>query len=201
MIRNGQQSVSTCSSGVHKPRELRKRQKNQDSSRGGKKHHARGEGGVPVSRPRSALIRTKNKHTNKQSSSNNDMEKNTKRNEQEDKVHPSRLLTSPPPPVEDSDDDDISVSSSNPPPPMKRKKKTNKADLKQGKVPEGFSYKTLRNGYRDYIIKDNDSEEKKEKKKTGLVAFHYFVDRILASVNADQMSYARKRLEEDRNSL
>eukprot|EP00980_Cylindrotheca_fusiformis_P020620 scaffold7685_cov65-Cylindrotheca_fusiformis.AAC.1 len=55
------------------------------------------------------------------------------------------------------------------------------ADLKQGKVPEGFSYKTLRNGYRDYIIKDNDSEEKKEKKKVGLEAFHYFVDRILAS--------------------
>eukprot|EP00980_Cylindrotheca_fusiformis_P016877 scaffold5106_cov69-Cylindrotheca_fusiformis.AAC.1 len=51
--------------------------------------------------------------------SSNHMEKNTKRNEQEDKVH--RLLTSPPP-VEDSDDDDVSVSS-NPPPPMKRKEK------------------------------------------------------------------------------
>eukprot|EP00980_Cylindrotheca_fusiformis_P015949 scaffold4672_cov58-Cylindrotheca_fusiformis.AAC.2 len=50
------------------------------------------------------------------------------------------------------------------------------ADLKQGKVPDGFSYNALRKGYRDYIIDDDDSEEKRERKKAGLVAFHYFVD-------------------------
>eukprot|EP00980_Cylindrotheca_fusiformis_P024318 scaffold11728_cov71-Cylindrotheca_fusiformis.AAC.1 len=67
------------------------------------------------------------------------------------------------------------------------------ADLKQGKVPEGFSYKTLKDGYRDYIIEDDDSEETQEKKKAGLVAFHYFVDRILASVNADQTKFGPEK--------
>eukprot|EP00980_Cylindrotheca_fusiformis_P007872 scaffold1676_cov71-Cylindrotheca_fusiformis.AAC.1 len=67
------------------------------------------------------------------------------------------------------------------------------ADLKQGKVPEGFSYKTLKDGYRDYIIEDDDLEETQEKKKAGLVAFHYFVDRILASVNADRTKFGPEK--------
>eukprot|EP00980_Cylindrotheca_fusiformis_P021872 scaffold8709_cov54-Cylindrotheca_fusiformis.AAC.1 len=35
----------------------------------------------------------------------------------------------------------------------------------RGKVPEGFSYKSLKDGYHDYIVEDDDSEEKREKKK------------------------------------
>eukprot|EP00980_Cylindrotheca_fusiformis_P014930 scaffold4078_cov72-Cylindrotheca_fusiformis.AAC.1 len=68
------------------------------------------------------------------------------------------------------------------------------ADLKEGKVPKGFSYKTLKDGYRNYIIEDkNDSEEKQEKQKAGLVAFQYFVDRILASVNADRTRFGPEK--------
>eukprot|EP00980_Cylindrotheca_fusiformis_P000894 scaffold237_cov201-Cylindrotheca_fusiformis.AAC.1 len=75
------------------------------------------------------------------------------------------------------------------------------ADLKEDKVPKGFSYKTLIDGYRDYIVEDNDSEEKKKKKKAGLVGFHYFVDRILASVNADRTRFGPEKHKKQRVSL
>eukprot|EP00980_Cylindrotheca_fusiformis_P021262 scaffold8182_cov64-Cylindrotheca_fusiformis.AAC.1 len=67
--------------------ELRKR----SGSGGGKKKHARGEGGVPVGRHCSAMTSsTKKKRTNKRSSDDM-MDKHAERDEQEDKVR--RLLS------------------------------------------------------------------------------------------------------------
>eukprot|EP00980_Cylindrotheca_fusiformis_P005271 scaffold1128_cov94-Cylindrotheca_fusiformis.AAC.1 len=104
-MRNSQQSVSTRSSRVHRPRELRKR---DSESGGGKKKHARGEGGVPVSRPRSASTTHRNKKCTKKRSSN-DMYSHTKRSD---------------PIEEDTDDDNVSTSS--PPPQMNKYKKRTK---------------------------------------------------------------------------
>eukprot|EP00980_Cylindrotheca_fusiformis_P023784 scaffold10984_cov105-Cylindrotheca_fusiformis.AAC.1 len=125
MMRNGLQSVSTRSSGLHKPRALRKRKnKNSDAFSGGGKKHARGEeGGVPVSRPRSGTTSTKKKRTDRQSS--DDLDNRPRRNEQEDKVQ--RLLANPPV-LEDSDNDDVSTSST-PPPTMMKEKKRKKANI------------------------------------------------------------------------
>eukprot|EP00980_Cylindrotheca_fusiformis_P006717 scaffold1399_cov109-Cylindrotheca_fusiformis.AAC.1 len=103
-MRSGQQSVSTRSSGVHKPRALR-----SESGGGKKKKHARGEGGVPVSRPRSAMTTTKKNHTKKRSS--DDMDNHTKRRG----------------PVEEDTDDDVSTSS--PPPHQMNKNKKRKVSM------------------------------------------------------------------------
>eukprot|EP00980_Cylindrotheca_fusiformis_P012475 scaffold3068_cov133-Cylindrotheca_fusiformis.AAC.1 len=366
-MRNGQQSVSTRSSGVHRPLELRKR---NSESGGGKKKHARGEGGVPVSRPSSATTTTtKKKRTNKHSS--NDMDNYTKRSYHvEDETDDDDISTSSPPPqtktnkkrkvsmpidllaYEEAEEEEQSGDESqetaeaetpndcfrrqenkgpptcptpnhqqirdrspNPPNQMddtttllhaelrRLQEENNKmksqlsatrqeavqtarvtpakninqgsegfaalnrmdntllvavrnfatkfvfpkakflqtelmaqqycmlavanndvalpmsatveqfaakvrqirlnsntgarvkfiADLKQGKVPEGFSYETLKDGYRNYKIDEYDSEEKREKKKAGLVAFQYFVDRILASVNADRTRFGPEK--------
>eukprot|EP00980_Cylindrotheca_fusiformis_P008559 scaffold1816_cov103-Cylindrotheca_fusiformis.AAC.2 len=88
----------------------RVRPRQSESGGGKKKKHARGEGGVPVSRPSRSVTTTtkKNHHTKKRSS--DDMDHHTKTRD----------------PVEEDTDDDVSTSS--PPPQIMKKTKKRKDD-------------------------------------------------------------------------